>query len=85
MDVQMPEMSGLEAIRVIRQGGDLPADIPIIALTAYVMDGDQERFLAAGFDEYLAKPLDLTELKAKLVKILSQEQSPSALPHSVGT
>lgn len=64
MDIQMPEMNGLEATRRIRDGeaGDANRDIPIIAMTAYVMKGDRETFLASGMDEYLAKPLDMDDM-----------------------
>lgn len=61
MDVQMPDMDGLQATAAIRA---LPGrgNIPIIALTAHAMTGDRERFLAAGMDAYLAKPLDVRKL-----------------------
>jgi CheY-like chemotaxis protein len=69
MDVQMPEMDGIEAAQRIRQreqqaGGHLP----IVALTAHAMKGDRERFLAAGMDDYLSKPLDVAALYAVVRK-----------------
>ena len=63
MDVQLPGIDGLEALRRVR-GDARTAAIPVLALTAQAMEGDRERFLAAGFDGYLAKPVDLVELLA---------------------
>jgi CheY-like chemotaxis protein len=63
MDIQMPVMDGLEATRRIRKG--LPGvdqTIPIVALTAYAMKGDRERFLRNGMDEYMSKPVDFLQL-----------------------
>jgi PAS domain S-box-containing protein len=61
MDIQMPEMDGIEAVRCIREGwGNVPGDVPVVALTAHAMEGDMERFLELGMDGYLAKPLDFT-------------------------
>jgi len=64
MDVQMPVMGGLEATRMIRETPHMGAKsrIPIIAMTAYAMAGDKEKFLAAGMDDYVSKPVEMKDL-----------------------
>ena len=63
MDIQLPDMDGVEALRRLRED-ERTAGIPVLALTAQAMQGDRERFLAAGFDGYLSKPVDVAELMA---------------------
>ena len=63
MDIQMPVMDGEETARAIRSSGKAYASIPIIALTAYSMSGDREKFLAAGMNDYLSKPFRIEELR----------------------
>jgi len=72
MDVQMPEMDGMEASRRIK-GGEAGSAIPrIIALTADAMQGDRERCLAAGMDDYVTKPIHVEALVAALSKTQTQ-------------
>jgi CheY-like chemotaxis protein len=65
MDVQMPEMDGLETARRIRKMG-LESQPRILAMTAYALEGDRERCLDAGMDAYIRKPVQMEELKAAL-------------------
>ncbi|WP_169732623.1 PAS domain-containing hybrid sensor histidine kinase/response regulator [Desulfonatronum lacustre] len=77
MDIQMPVMNGVEATKGIRSSTDLgpKKDIPIIALTAYAMFGDKEKFLEAGMDDYLAKPVRMEDLEKVLEKHLRTIQN----------
>ena len=61
MDIQLPDIDGLEALGRIRADERTRA-MPVLALTAQAMEGDRERFLAAGFDGYLSKPVDIADL-----------------------
>lgn len=72
MDIQMPEMSGLEATQTIRSYEGNESHIPIIAMTAYAIQGDRERFLAMGMDGYIPKPIDVSELFDALEQISNQ-------------
>jgi len=61
MDIQLPDFDGIEALRRLRTD-ERTAAIPVLAVTAQAMLGDRERFLAAGFDGYVAKPVNVGEL-----------------------
>ncbi|MHB0955314.1 MAG: response regulator [Pirellulaceae bacterium] len=95
MDVQMPGMDGLEATAAIRRREEGSGRVPIIALTAYAMQADRERCLAAGMDAYLAKPINGAEM-IRLVEDLARGSSareqlpeesyrPDETPHAQNT
>jgi len=75
MDIQMPEMGGLDATAIIRQRERGKRNTPIIAMTAYALHGDRERCLAAGMDEYLSKPIRAHQLKDMVDRFLQQTNS----------
>jgi len=70
MDCQMPEMDGYEATEAIRSGeaGEIYKEIPVIAMTANAMDGDKEKCIVSGMDDYLSKPIDPLKLEDMLEK-----------------
>jgi len=72
MDIQMPVMSGIDVTQRIRAGGigTCPTDIPIIAVTAYAMTGDAERFIKQGVSDYISKPLRIDALMATVERHL---------------
>jgi CheY-like chemotaxis protein len=70
MDCQMPEMDGYEATRRIRQGSDSTSVIPIVALTANAVKGDEEKCREAGMNAYLSKPIGLQALEGALRRYL---------------
>jgi len=73
MDIQMPVMDGVEATQLIRQSSGLgpKSGVPIVAMTAYAMAGDKEKFLAHGMNGYVSKPVDLAALQAVLAHALA--------------
>jgi len=71
MDVEMAVMDGLEATKRIRESGAAHARVPIIAMTAGTANEDQGKFLAAGMDGYIAKPMDLEGLRAVIERVLN--------------
>jgi two-component system cell cycle response regulator DivK len=60
MDIQLPDIDGIEALDRVR-ADERFSSVPVLALTAQAMEGDRERFLAAGFDGYLSKPVNIAE------------------------
>ena len=72
MDVQMPAMDGVAATMAIRNSESLgsKSQIPIIAMTAYAMAGDKEKFLTAGMNDYISKPVDIAALKEVIARVM---------------
>ena len=70
MDIMMPNMSGVEALKKLREE---KVNIPVIALTADAIEGQEEKYISEGFDGYLSKPIDKTKLKVILNKYLKGE------------
>jgi len=80
MDVQMPEMDGYEATRRLRRSTDLavPPDVPVIAMTAHVLQPDVERCLAAGMNDHVPKPIEAPQLYAALARWAPERDSAPA-------
>jgi len=67
LDIELPGMGGIEVLERIKKK-EAYKNIPAVALTAYAMKGDEERFLATGFDDYIPKPLDVPDFIRKMEK-----------------
>ena len=80
MDISMPVMDGEEATRAIRSGTGKSANSPIVALTAHVMEGDREKFLADGMNDILTKPLSRAALSAVVQRQGQVESGTRAMP-----
>lgn len=76
MDIQLPFMDGLEATRRIKENPSTK-DITIVAVTAYAMKGDMERFIKAGLDGYIAKPINIKEFKTVIARFLKGGVNPA--------
>ena len=77
MDCQMPVMDGFEAARLIRQRTEWRY-LPVIAMTAHALEGDREKALAAGMDDYIAKPFEIDLMFSTLVQWLSLRGVPDS-------
>ena len=72
MDIQMPEMNGVDVAQRIRQMEKDKKHTPIIAISAYALKGDKERFLSIGMDAYISKPIDMKDLYFTIERMISQ-------------
>ena len=77
MDIQLPGMDGVTALGQLRSSAPV-ADTPVVALTAFAMKEDRERFLAAGFDGYLAKPIDIRALPEQVRAFIERGRQTSS-------
>jgi two-component system cell cycle response regulator DivK len=71
MDMQLPKISGIDATKQIREHPDF-SQIPILALTAYAMKGDEDKYIDAGCTSYMSKPINTRELPMKVAELLGE-------------
>lgn len=71
LDVQLPDLDGIEVLHRLR-ARPVSAHVPVVAVTAFAMEGDEDRFLAAGFDGYLTKPIDVRTFAAQVRDLLRE-------------
>ena len=79
LDIGMPVMDGFGVMRKIRENPRL-ATLPVLAVTAYAMQGDQEKILNSGFNGYLSKPVNARSLAQELDRLLIKQEGPSTSP-----
>jgi two-component system sensor histidine kinase/response regulator len=85
MDCQMPELDGFQTTNAIRKSELLTGNhIPIVAMTAHAMEGDRERCIAEGMDDYISKPVNPQHLQALLSRWLKLENRSTSMPPPVG-
>ncbi len=70
LDIQLPDLDGVQVLQRLRAEPE-PFSVPVIALTAFAMDGDEERFRSAGFDGYLTKPIDVRRFADQVREVLA--------------
>ena len=87
MDHMMPEMDGIEAVRIIREniGSEYAQTVPIIALTANAIVGNEEMFLSKGFQAFISKPIDLSRLDTVLRQWVRDKEAEAQLPDQIIT
>lgn len=83
LDLGMPVLDGFGTIRRIRENAAF-AKLPVLAVTAYAMRGDQEKIIDAGFDGYLSKPIDVAKLMAEIDRLLKSRGSQSKSTAATG-
>jgi len=74
MDIQMPDMDGVEATREIRKITSSKGHIPVVALTANAIEGDREKYLEAGLDDYISKPITGERLEEILMRQIRENK-----------
>ncbi|MCL6590087.1 MAG: response regulator [Firmicutes bacterium] len=85
MDIQMPDLDGVETLRFIRQNGEKGriSKIPVIAVTARALQGDREKYLAAGMDGYVSKPVQMEKLFAEIERLFPLAKSGELSPKNL--
>ena len=74
MDIKLPEISGLEYTKMLKADNELK-DIPILAVTAFAMKGDEEKIRAAGCDGYIAKPISIPHFLETVEKLINRQNT----------
>jgi CheY-like chemotaxis protein len=80
LDIGMPVLDGFAVMRKIRENPNI-ATLPVLAITAYAMQGDRENILNNGFDGYLSKPVNARSLTEELERLLSQRKNRNTPPN----
>ncbi len=80
MDIQLPDVSGLEVTKWLKADETLKS-IPVIAITAFAMDGDKEKFLEGGCDAYIAKPISVPDFLQTVERFAAEVEGTMAMPN----